>query len=88
MGFKELFLAIFAIATGNIVVTTEGKFEIVLFAVAQDGELDGIAGHVFANESGNGAGFTNANAVDFGDDVFVFEAGFVAWTVFDYGGIL
>ncbi len=69
-------------------ITAEGEIDSLLFAVAENGELDGVAGYVFANESRNGAGAANFDAVDFSDDIFVFETGFVARTTADDSGVL
>lgn len=49
----------------------------MFLAVANDGELDGVAGRKFANEGSESAGATDFDAVNFRDDVASFEAGFV-----------
>ena len=51
--------------------------------------MDGIAGFVFADERGERGRSADFDAVDGGDDVFVFQAGFVGGGVFlDGGGVV
>lgn len=48
----------------------------MLVVITNDGELDGVARGEFADESGEGASATDFNAIDFGDDIACFQAGF------------
>lgn len=60
----------------------------MLLAIANDGELDGVARDVFADEGRDSTGFADFDAIDLSNDVFVLEAGFVARAVFDDGTTL
>ncbi len=64
-------------------VAAESDVDGAFFTIADDGELDGVARGVFADEGGNGASFADGNAVDFGDDIFFFQARFVGWAIDD-----
>ena len=48
----------------------------MFLAVADNCELDGVAGGEFADEGGESAGAADFDAVNFRDDVASFEAGF------------
>lgn len=52
----------------------------MLLAVADNRELDGVAGGEFANEGREGASAADFDAIDFCDDVASFEAGFFGGT--------
>lgn len=67
----------------SLAVGAESEVKCLFLAIAEDSKLDGVTGHVFTNEGRNGTSFADVDAVNFGDDVFVFESGLVARAIFD-----
>lgn len=63
--------------TALVFVCVKGEVNGVFLAVANDGELDGVVRGELADKGSEGAGATDLDAVNFRDDIALFETGFV-----------